>query len=56
MVDEFVEEIVSDDRSLNIEIHRRPDGTLRLYTFYWYEENVPEHDVADGGWARMTPT
>lgn len=54
MVDALVEEIFSDDRSLKIEIHRRPDGTLRLYTFYWYEENVPEYDFAESGWARMT--
>ncbi len=52
-MDTLVEEIVSDDRLLKIEIHRRPDGTLRLFSFYWYEENVPEYDFAESGWAKM---
>ncbi len=50
-MDPIVEEIVSDDRLLKIEIRRRPDGTLQLFTFYWYEENVPEYDFAQSGWA-----
>jgi hypothetical protein len=52
-MDGVVEGIVSADRLVKIEIHRRPDGTLRLFTFYWYEENVPEYDFKDSGWIRM---
>ena len=53
MMDTLVEEIVSDDRLLKVEIHRRPDGTFRLFTLYWYEENVPEYDFSHSGWAKM---
>jgi hypothetical protein len=53
MDEPLVEEIVSIDGLLKIEIRRRPDGTLRLYTFYWYEEIVPEYDFEECGWAKI---
>jgi hypothetical protein len=51
----IVEEIVSEDRLLKVEIRRRIDGNLQLFLFYWYEENLPEYGHFQSGWAPRPP-